>query len=219
MANEIIDELLNSDWYLELSKLHHERQKTIKRGDNVIHLEYLGGLIEENEIKEIEKTLSSVNIELSSYDKSGLPRASIDDYINVVFFAIHAPLITDIIHGVLTGFVWDSIKLTIKKVWNKIAQKQYFKVSSDTSENRNITFGVQVYLNKNTGFNFRLEGELSEDIINDSLDKVIDCLKDQQLNKTYKHPYLMIYNTKSHEWKKFDVEEQIKLRKKTKKQE
>ena len=46
MDNDI-DDVLKSDWYLELEKLREERRKTLKTGDNVIYLEYLGGLLDD----------------------------------------------------------------------------------------------------------------------------------------------------------------------------
>lgn len=51
------EDITKSDWYLEYEKVNEERRKTVKTGDNVIHLSYLGGLIDSEEIREIEETL------------------------------------------------------------------------------------------------------------------------------------------------------------------
>lgn len=218
MDNDIYD-ILKSDWYLELEKLHEERKKTLKTGDNVIHLEYLGGLLDYNEIIDIEKKLEQSQLQLSRYDKSGFPQAALEDYLNVVFIAIQAPLISNILNGAASSFVWESIKYSVKKIWIKVHQKKYTKLSTGTQEKKNITFGLEVKLNENTGFNFRLDGDLSEEIIEKSLDKVIDCLNQQKINESYKHPYFMTYNTTLDNWEKLDVELELKkqiLKKKNK---
>ena len=49
------EDITKSDWYLKYEKLNEERSRTVKKGDNVVHLTYLGGLIDNEEIREIFK--------------------------------------------------------------------------------------------------------------------------------------------------------------------
>lgn len=213
------DDILKGEWYLELKKLREERSKTLKSGDNVIHLEYLGGLLDINDIAEIENRLKQADIELSRFDSSGFPKAALEDYLNVVFVAIQTPLISNILTGVFSNFVWESIKFSVIKVWFNTRQKKITKFTSRTQEKKNVTFGLEVSLDKNTSFNFRLDGDLSEKTIDKSLDKILNFLKEQKLNESYKHQYFMTYNSTLDNWEKLDVEEELRkeiLKKKNK---
>ena len=213
------DDILKSEWYLELKKLREERSKTLKSGDNVIHLEYLGGLLDINDIAEIENRLKQADIELSRFDYSGFPKATLEDYLNVVFVAIQTPLISNILTGVFSNFVWESIKFSVIKIWLNTRQKKITKITSSAQEKKNVTFGLEVSLDKNTSFNFRLDGDLSEKTIDKSLDKILNFLKEQKLNENYKHQYFMTYNSNLDNWEKLDVEEELRkeiLKKKNK---
>jgi len=215
------EDITKSDWYLKYEKLNEERRKTVKTGDNVIHLSYLGGLIDSEEIREIEKTLKQSQLELSSFDRSGLPQNALEDYLNVIYVAISIPLISNILTGVVSSIVWDSIKVTVKKVWVKVKNKEYTKLTAGSQEKKKITFGLEIKLDKNTSFNFRLDGDLSEELVEKSLDKAFDYLKEQQLNENYKHSYFMTYNSTNENWNKLDVEEDLraKMLKRNKKQD
>lgn len=215
------EDITKSDWYLEYEKVNEERRKTVKTGDNVIHLSYLGGLIDSEEIREIEETLRQSQLELSSFDKSGLFKNALEDYANVISVAISTPLISNILADVVSSFVWDSIKVTVKKVWVKVKNKEYTKLTAGSQEKKKITFGLEIKLDKNTNFNFRLDGDLSEELVEKSLDKAFDYLKEQQLNEKYKHSYFMTYNSTNENWNKLDVEEDLraKILKRNKKQD
>lgn len=204
------EDITKSDWYLKYEKLNEERRKTVKKGDNVIHLSYLGGLIDNEEIREIEETLKQSQLELSCFNKSGLLQAAFEDYLNVVYIAINTPLISNILTGVVSSIVWDSIKVTVKKVWDKVKNEEYIKLTAGSQEKKKITFGLEIKLDKNTSFNFRLDGDMSEKLVEKSLDKAFDYLKEQQLNKNYKHSYFMTYNSTNENWNKLDVEEQLR---------
>lgn len=200
------ENLLNEDLSLKLDPLSQER----KKGNNVIRLEYIGGLIDENEILDLEEKLKKAEIELSKFDKSYLSYDSFDEYLNVVFIGISPSLISSILTGVASNIVWELIKYAVKKIWFKVNGKQYFKLTTTHSqEKKDITFGVQIILDEKTSYNFRLSGDLSDELIEKSLDKALDYLKDQQPNIRYKHPYYMTYNSTNENWVKLDVEEEL----------
>jgi len=204
------EDIFKSDWYLKYKKLNEERRKTVKTGDNVIHLSYLRGLIDSEELRDIEENLKQSQIELSSFDKSGLAQNAFEEYLNVIYIAISTPLISNILTGVVSSIVWDSIKVTVKKVWVKVRNKEYTKLTAGSQEKKKITFGLEIKLDKNTSFNFRLDGDLSEELIEKSLDKAFNYLKEQQLNENYKHSYFMTFNSTNENWNKLDVEEELR---------
>ncbi len=203
------ENLLNEDLSLKLDTLHQER----KKGNNVIRLEYFGGLIDENEILDLEEKLKKAEIELSIFDKNGLNYNSFDEYVNTVFIGINPTLISSILTGVASTIVWEIIKYAVKKIWLKVRGKQYIEITADSQEKKDIKFGVEIFLDRNTRFNFRLNGDLSDELIEKSLDKALEYLKDQQPNEEYKHSYYMTYNSTNGNWVKLDIEEE--LRKKT----
>lgn len=202
------EDITKSDWYLKYEKLNEERRRTVKQGENIIHLSYLGGLIDNEDISEIEETLKKSQLELSTFNQSGLPQAAFEDYLNVVYIAISSPLISDILTGIASSVVWDSIKVSIKKIWSKVKNKEYIKLTASSEEKKKITFGLEIKLDQKTSFNFRLDGDLSEELVEKSLDRVLDYLKEQQLNENYKYSYLMTYNSTNENWNKLDVEEE-----------
>jgi len=65
-SNEILKNFVNSEIFKKQTNLYEERRKTIKKGDNVIHLSYVG-VLEDEDLLEIENLLKSANLELSSF--------------------------------------------------------------------------------------------------------------------------------------------------------
>ncbi|QXP68509.1 hypothetical protein [Polaribacter sp. AHE13PA] len=195
---------MNKDAYNAQDNPINDRKKTVKRGPNVLHLEYLGGL-SEDDLKEINENLSKANLELSSFNKSGVFYNSIDEYSLVTYFVIHQVLIIEILKNIGTSALWDSIKWSLMFGWNKLKGKTYHKgVGSKITEEK-VKFGLSVKLDENTGFNFELDGNLDKEIIESSLDKVFDFLKEQKVNDNYKIPDYVYYSEKEEKWLKIDV--------------
>lgn len=213
-----MDDILKSEWYIELEKLDKERRKTLKSGDNVIHLEYLGGLIDEDTIIEIEENLKTANLELSRYNYSGFPQASLEEFISTIFIAIQKPIVLSILSGVAANIVWESIKFAVKKIRRKLKHKTYTKLTSRTKESKNVSFGLKFKLNEKTRFSFKISGDISEEVLDSSLDKIIGILKQHDPNEVSPHDYYLTFNEKDDLWEKVNVQEEIRkgIAKKTK---
>ena len=95
-------------------------------------------------------------------------------------------------------------------MWKKVRTQEITKYTSRKSEKHKITFGIKVALDKNTQFNFNLEGDLSEDLILNSLDKTIDFVKSQKTNSEYKHPFFVKFDKENGKWKSIDVEKELR---------
>lgn len=69
------------------ARLMSDKYLTVKEGPNVLHLDYFDGLLTKEEIKQINSDISKVGLELSHFDKTGVPHACIEDFIlhSVVF--------------------------------------------------------------------------------------------------------------------------------------
>ncbi len=213
-AKEILNDFMQSDSYKSQSKLVAERKKTIKKGNNVLHLEFLGEL-EKSELNEIENKLKEAKLELSYYNKSGVFYNNFDQYSLVTYFVISQPLIMEILKSVGMSATWDSIKWVLLFGWEKLKGRKYNKgVGSEIKEEK-IKFGFSAKLDANTEFKFELDGNLDKEIIENSLDQVLEFLKEQKTNDSYKIPDYVSYLKDEKEWEKIDVMEEIMKKNKT----
>ena len=201
---------LNSDMWNEYEKIMEEKRKTIKSGDNIVHLDYFEGLIPDETILEIEHKLQNVGLDLSRFDKNGVMEASWEDYSLTVFLFIHEKLIKEILKGVVTNAAWDAIKQSLIIAWKHVRNKTITQHTSGQSRQKNIKFGLKVNLDKNTSLNIELKGNVSEEIIEKSLNKVLTVIENHSLNMSYKHPDYLFYDESKDEWFKIDVEEAIR---------
>jgi len=215
-TKELLDEFMNSEAFKNQKKLLEERQKTIKTGDNVIHLEYIGEL-NETDLLEINEKLNSVGLELSSFNKSGVMYNFLEEYSLVTFLVLNQPLIIELLKGVGTNALWDVIKNSLLSLRTKIKGEQYNKNTAGTIEQKEIKFGIKVNLDTNTGFNMELDGNVSDEIIEKSLDKVLDFLNEQKPREKYQIPDYVYYSDKEDKWVKLDVMKEISKKSKSKK--
>ncbi len=215
-TKEILDEFKNSEAYKNQEKLLEERQKTVKSGANVVHLEYLGEL-NEAELLEINEKLKTAGLELSSFNKSGVMYNNLEEYSLVTFFVLNQQLVIELLKGVGTNVLWDVIKHSLLSLRSKIKGKRYNKNIAGTIEQKEIKFGLQVNLDKNTGFNFELDGNVSDDIIEKSLDKVLNFLREQKPREKYQIRDYVYYSEKEDKWIKLDVMREISKKTKSKK--
>lgn len=207
---------MKEDVFEEEKELISARMKSLKKGNNVIHLSYIG-VYNDSDLKEFSEKLLTANLELSSFNASRITVNSFDDYNFVTYLAISQPLILEFLKGISTNAAWDVTKQVIISARNKILGKKYYKVTANSSEEKEITFGVKVSLDKNTGFDFELRGDISDEVINESLDKILDLLKTKKTNQEYEHPIYLKYSKKEKKWIEINVLEEIRKKNKNKK--
>jgi hypothetical protein len=198
---DIIENFQEGELYKNHKKLLEERRKSIKKGNNIIHLQHLGQF-SNDELQEINKNLSSVNLELSSYDKSGDFSASLETSELIAYFLIHQQLINEILKNVGNNAIWEIVKSSLLFGWKKLRNDKYYKITSSTKEEKKVKYGLKIELDKNTRFEFELSGDLDKEIIENSLDKILDFLKDQKKNETSKLKTSTKYSKKEKKWKK-----------------
>ena len=189
-------------------ELIEERRRTIKSGKNVIHLTYVGEF-NDSELDEINETIINGGLVFSWYNKSGIVQNDLDLYQLVTCLTIAHPIIVDILKGVCSNVVWDTIKLSTIKILEKLNVKKYNKISGGKIEERKIKFGIHVHLDKNTGFDFELNGDVSKEEINESLDKILAFLGEQKLKEKRQISDYVYYNPVTKQWVKIDVEKEI----------
>lgn len=212
MKDTYLKDFLNSPVMKKYQAKMDEKEKFLKKGPNVIHLEYLGGMISEEDIKLFENKLSENGLELSRFDKEGVMYASFDDFQLATYFIVSQPLLNELLKGIATNSIWDTIKFISITTWNKVKKKNYTVLTSSQSKKKEISFGLNVKLDKNTSFNFKLDGDVNEETIENSLDKVLDFLKEQHVNKSFKHADMVYIDKETGDWIKVDTEKELRKR-------
>jgi hypothetical protein len=202
------------------ASLMEKKYSTMKYGDNVVHLNYFGGLLEEKDILAIEKNLSTNNLELSHFDHSGTVFAAVEDFMLQVSLLLSDKTTQEILIGISTSALWDTIKSTTIFIWKTVKNKKRTIMTAHTTRQRNINFGIKISLDRNTKFEFKIDGDLSEEAALESMDKALEFLKTIERNKTIKAPVFVIYNKDTEKWEVVDVNtEMANLRMKSKSEE
>lgn len=181
-----------------------KKYDTVKHGENVIHLEYYDGIITSTEIAEIENSLKEYNLELSRFDKSGNVYASVEDFNLHIAIFLSDPIVQTIIVGLGTNALWDTIKQTAFFIWKKVKQRNWDR-QAEQGRKSTLNFGVKIKLDKNTYFDFKIDGNFSEELVIESLDKAIDFLKSVKRNEAPSKDNLYIFDKQNKSWKKVDV--------------
>ncbi len=86
------------EWRLDEMEYSNRNRKS---GDNVVSLDYYGRFLPEETIKEFERNLETLNLQLSSFDKTRVIQASVIDYIT------HVYITTNIQEEILKNIAWD----------------------------------------------------------------------------------------------------------------
>ncbi|MCF6308421.1 MAG: hypothetical protein L3J09_10750 [Flavobacteriaceae bacterium] len=122
----------------------------------------------------------------------------------------------EILKSVGMSATWDSIKWVLLFGWGKLKGRKYNKgVGSEIKEEK-IKFGFSAKLDANTEFKFELDGNLDKEIIKNSLNQVLEFLKEQKTNDSYKIPDYVHYLKDKKEWEKIDVMKEIRKKPKKK---
>ncbi len=92
---------------------------------NVIHLEYFEGLLIHEDIESISSKISTVGLDLSRFDKNGVPYASIEDFMLHVSLFISDPIVGNIVLGASGSALWDAIKMSSILIWSRIKVRHW----------------------------------------------------------------------------------------------
>ena len=172
-----------------------EKTKTIIHGDDVIHLTYLRPLIDEKSLLELKNELEKVKIRLSSWDDYGVIKASFEDFSLQIYLLIGNPITLEMLKTIGLNSVWETIKYSTLKLHSKI-----FSTPSEQSEKipKQINFGFEMKVNKEVSFEFKLDGDLSDDIILNTMDKALDFIRehDEQSIPVHQLPVYCTYDKK-----------------------
>lgn len=186
------------DHQVEIKAKNHATQK---RGPNVVHLDYYGGIISDGEIVEIEKILKGTGLELSRYDKTGSVYANLQDFSLQIAIAFGPTLVVTLMQSA----VWDAIKAVTKISWEAVRSKLIRK--SSTGELQSPNFGMRIIFENHQVKEFQLSAGLSATDYDKAMDKLFAfiCSQRELPVQSQEMPDFMKFDTESAEWGKVDV--------------
>lgn len=186
-----------------LSRLENA-YKNLRSGDKVVHLSFHGELFTENELIEFKNRLAEAKFELSYIDESLTPKALYDTF-DVPTFLFLNEFFSDLLkNGLLYPAIWDAIKYIAKKAWDKTRKKNYQRQTPKSKKKIKSDTGIKIRLSKKNGLRFKINGDLSEETVERSLDKIKDIVESYQrtnvLDGIYKEDTYRL--TKKGKWRK-----------------
>jgi len=156
----------------KLAEKMQMKYSTIKRGPKVIHLDYYGSVLDENDISEIEHEVNNAGLELSRFDKSGVAFASVDDYTLHIALFISSPISKLIFEHLGKNIAWEVVKASAIKIWRKVKSKRDTQQSTGVPKKVNV--GLRISLDNGKITDFHLDGELAEETVLIVMDKVLN---------------------------------------------
>lgn len=190
----------------EYTDFMEQKYSTIKHGENVVHLEYYGGLIDNTDINTIENLLSKSNLELSRFDKNGVPYAALEDFMLQVSLFVNDSTTREILLGLGTNALWDTIKTVTLLVWQKVRNQ----TSLPINKHKKINCGISMTIDKNTKFDFKISSEFSDETTLEALDKALEFLKTVTPNETRKRQDFVVYDKYKNKWEVIDTDAEIR---------
>lgn len=193
----------------EYARFMSDKYSTVKHGDNIIHLEYFEGLLVKEDIDRISSNISKVGLELSRFDKSGVPYASIDEFMLHISLVLNYPIVGNLILGVGGGAMWDAIKASSILIWRKIKDRYWDRQRKGRNEKKTLNFGLHVSIDENTQIDLKLGGDLSEEFALEALDKAIDLIKSTKRNENPQMAKFCQTNTNG-DWYEVDIYDELR---------
>jgi Neuraminidase (sialidase) len=102
--------------------------------------------------------------------------------------------------------IWETLKYSAvkfhKKIFNNTVEKRA----------REISFGFKIKIDNQTTCSFKLDGDLDDNLILESMDKALKHtkeLKNQEIPPS-ERPIFSTYDTNSHNWKRINITEELK---------
>lgn len=201
---------LSDDKIVAKANYRFDQISKMKEGDNIVLLEYYGGLITESETLYIEELLNNANLDLNKFDKNGIPNASIQDFTLQMSLYLQDPIIQNLVLGVSGGAIWDALKLSAVFIWNTVKERHWN--SKEGRENHTINFGFKYSTKNGDKINVNLNGDLSPELLDKALDVLPNLIRES--NKV-NHPMnsgFYYFDKDQNKWIDLNVLEEIRKR-------
>lgn len=157
--------------------------RNVKLGENVIHLSFIGDLFTDTELGEFKDKLSDTKYELSYLDESLIPKAFYNSFDVPTFLFLNEALGEILKNGLIYPALWEVIKYITKKAWDKTRKNVYQKYTSSSRKKLKSNTGIKIKLSKKKGLRFKINGDLSEETVDKSLDKIKEIVESYRVEK------------------------------------
>jgi hypothetical protein len=208
-ARNIYGDSISEEELDAIVQAHLDKRKNIKKTKEAVHIQYLGESIKEEDFIEYERKLNEVELELSRFDESGEVKQNFEDYLLISFVLVNEHVFSNLFSDVKGNLKWDVIKYLLESIYRKLKGKKYFRTQSEKTEERPISFGLKVKMDKNTQFDFSCT-DLDNETFDASLDKILEFLKTQKKYSKYQLPKFVEYDSKKKKWVEIDVMKEIR---------
>lgn len=137
---------------------------------------YYKGLFDADELESQVTSLKQAGIQVYELDKTGQVMAFLDEFTNQISIMLSSSLIQAYCLGLLANSTYDSLKRTIFWMWNSLHGKKLTKVQSGHIKEKEATFGLQLKVDQNTQIDFRLTGDVSDELKSRCIDKAFEVM-------------------------------------------
>ena len=183
----------------------------MKEKSLAVCLDYFKGLFDADDLELYKKNLNDVGIELFERDKTSQVMAFMDEFTNQVSLWLSNSLIQAYFLGLIANSTYDVLKKAIIWMWNSLPGKKLIKLQAGGRiEEKEPTFGLQIKIDKNTKIDFRLTGDVSDELKSKCIDKAFETMNTISRGIERKHiDWFASYSWESHQWIIVNVAEEI----------
>ena len=172
---------------------------TVRKGPNVVHLDYFGSMLDADELVLLNNKLADAALELSSFDKSGIPYNSLQDFSLQAYIAISASVLGNLLSGIGPNAAWDAIKCVTVYTWHR------FRKIKTIGSKQSMNFGLKVNIGNGNGLELKLDGDFSEETALKALDKGLKLMRDFQPKEKPQFSNFHVFDPETGEWAEIDV--------------
>lgn len=194
LQGEELEQFINDQEY---------KRRNQKEGENVIHLQYNGMLVPDQEVLTFEVELQSNQLQLSYYDDSKSFKASVVELIGVI--VINSRLTEWILSNVAWEVIWNFLIKMLTTSFNKI--NEILQRNPDYLKNRKVGIGITFEYERENGkehVNFTITADTDPKLAKEARKMMELIVKEHRKGSRYEQWTL----DKEAEWKRdprFDV--------------
>lgn len=189
------------EYKIKYEAMMKDWQKKVKKGPNVIHLNYLDQHISPDELEELESDVEQLGLVLSSQNKSGIPINSISGLGSDLTLLLTEPgIVSVLLSGILTNGLYDGLKALIIKCWHKVKNRQTITMTARTVMERPAKFSLVIKFDELRSVELQTEN-LDEQSLSSAIAKISDIA--DRLNSG--DNLLMTFDSSKLKWEFIDL--------------